>query len=148
LGETALLFFCGGGFGGFDFCSGVGVLFGEAFDAACGVNQLLFAGEERVAIGADFDFEHVAFDSRAGGEIVAAGAMDCYGVIIGMNTGFHEAPFVRVRSARLDLSREGVLHSSEKDCTPEGVPYGRVARSRSNAYYRGIWWHFQIWWKA
>src|SRR5271169_2396374 len=49
------LLFCGSGFGGFDFGGGVGVFFGEAFDAAGGINQLLFAGEERVAIGADFD---------------------------------------------------------------------------------------------
>ena len=40
--------------GGFDFCgfdlgSSVGVLLGEALDAAGGVNQLLLAGEERVA---------------------------------------------------------------------------------------------------
>ena len=34
---------------GFDFGSGVGVLFGETLDAAGGVNQLLLAGEERVA---------------------------------------------------------------------------------------------------
>ena len=96
--NRALLF--GGGFGGFDFGGGVGVLFGEAFDAAGGVNQLLFAGKERVAIGADFDVEAVAFDGRASLEIVATGAVDCDGVIVGMNTGFHEAPFVRVRSAR------------------------------------------------
>jgi hypothetical protein len=105
LSSAAWLLFRGGGFGGLDFGGGVGVLFGEAFDAPCGINQLLFAGEEGVAIGADFDFEHVALDGRAGGEIVAAGAMDCYGVIVGMNTGFHEAPFVRVRSARLACSR-------------------------------------------
>jgi len=49
------LLFCGGGLGGFDLGGGVGVFFSEAFDAAGGVNQLLFAGEERVAIGADFD---------------------------------------------------------------------------------------------
>jgi hypothetical protein len=33
-------------------------------------------------------------------EIIAAGAVHCDGVIVGMNTGFHEAPFVRDRSAR------------------------------------------------
>jgi hypothetical protein len=106
-----VLLFCGGGFGGFDFCSGVGVFLGEAFDAARSVNQLLFAGEERVAIGADFDFEHVAFDGRACGEIVAASAMHGDGVIVGMNTGFHEAPFVRVRSARLACSLGEGPHS-------------------------------------
>ena len=73
------LLFCGGGFGGFDFGGGVGVLFGEAFDAAGGVDELLFAGEEGVAIGADFDVEAVALDGRARLKIVAAGAVDCYG---------------------------------------------------------------------
>jgi hypothetical protein len=43
-------------------------------------------------------------------EIIAARAVDCYGVIVGVNTGFHEAPFVRVRSARLDLSQGEGLH--------------------------------------
>ncbi len=59
---NALLLFCGGGFGGFDFGGGVGVFLGEAFDAAGGVDELLFAGEERVAIGADFDVKAVALD--------------------------------------------------------------------------------------
>ena len=89
-----------GGGVGFDFGSGVGVLFGEAFDAAGGVNEFLLTGEERVAAGADFDFEHVALDGGTSGEIVAAGAVHSYGVIVGMNTGFHEAPVCRVRSAR------------------------------------------------
>jgi hypothetical protein len=92
--------------GGFDFCSfdlggGVGVLLGEALDAAGGVNELLLAGEEGMAARADFDIQPVALDGRTGREIVAAGAMYRYGVIVGMNTGFHDAPFCRVRSARL-----------------------------------------------
>src|SRR5271169_1806678 len=49
--------------------------------------------------------------------------MHCDGVIIGMNTGFHEAPFVRVRSARLSVVRG-------KSLTLEVVSYSRVARSR------------------
>jgi hypothetical protein len=91
----------GAGFCGFDLCGGIGILFREAFDAAGGVNELLLAGEERMAIGADFDIQLVALDGRTGGEIVAAGAVHRDGVIVGMNTGFHEAPFCRVRSARL-----------------------------------------------
>lgn len=90
------LFFCGG-----DFCGSVGVFLGEAFHAARSVNELLFAGEERVAIGADFHVEHVALDGGARGEIVAAGAVHGYGVVVGVNTGFHGTPFCRVRSARL-----------------------------------------------
>jgi hypothetical protein len=47
----------GSGVGG-----GVGVLFLEALDAASGVHELLLAGEEGVATGADFDAQHVALD--------------------------------------------------------------------------------------
>jgi hypothetical protein len=90
----------GGGFCGFDFCGGVGVFFGEAFDAAGGVDQFLLTGEEGVAIGADFDVQHVALDGRTGSEIVAAGAVHRDGVIVGVDTWFHETPFCRVRSAR------------------------------------------------
>jgi len=91
--------------GGFDFCgfdlgSSVGVLLGEALDAAGGVNQLLLAGEEGMAARADFDIQLVALDGRTSREIVAAGAVHRYGVIVGVNTGFHETPFCRVRSAR------------------------------------------------
>ena len=97
-------------FGGFGFCgsdlgSGVGVLFGEALDAAGGVNQLLLAGEEGMAARADFDVQLVALDCRTSLEVMAAGAVHRNGVIVGVNTGFHEAPFCRVRSARLTLTR-------------------------------------------
>ena len=90
----------GCGFASFDFGGGVGVFLGEAFNAAGGVDELLFAGEERMAIGADFDVQHVALDGRTGSEIVAAGAVHRDGVIVGVDTGFHETPFCRVRSAR------------------------------------------------
>ena len=78
-----------GGSGGFFFGSGVGVFFGEAFHAACGVDELLLTGEERVAVGANFDFERVAFDGGTSREIVSAGAMNVYSVIVRMNSGFH-----------------------------------------------------------
>ena len=97
---TARLLFCGGGFGGFDFGGGIGVLLGEAFDAAGGVDELLLAGEEGMAAGADFDVQLVALDGGTSGEIVAAGAVHGDLVIVGVNTGFHEAPVGRVRSAR------------------------------------------------
>src|SRR5260370_15548384 len=101
--------------GGFDFCgsglgSGVGVLLGEALHAAGGVNQLLFAGEEGMAIRADFYIQPVAPDGRTGGEIVAGGAMHRYGVIVRGNTGFHAAPLFLLRSARLALFRREEPH--------------------------------------
>ena len=86
---TARLLFCGGGFGGFYFGGGIGVLLGEAFDAAGGVDELLLAGEEGMAVGADFDVELGALDGGASVKIIAAGAVDCDGVIVGVNTGFH-----------------------------------------------------------
>jgi len=93
-----LLFRCG------DFGCGVGVLLGEAFYAAGGIDQLLFAGEKRVAIGTDFNVELVALHRRSRGEIVAAGAVDRDGVIVGVDTGFHG----RLHSVAAGL-HEGVM---------------------------------------
>jgi hypothetical protein len=90
------LFLDGGGF-----CGGVGVFLLEALDAAGGVHEFLLAGEERMAARADFHAQHLAFDGRASLEGVATGAMHRDGMIVGMNTGLHEAPFCRGRSARL-----------------------------------------------
>ena len=87
--------------GGCGFRGGIGVLLGEAFDAAGGVNKFLLAGEKRMAVRADFDVQPVTLDRGAGLEIVPAGAMHGYGMIIGVNTGFHVSPVCRVRSARL-----------------------------------------------
>src|SRR5271165_875861 len=87
--------------GGGDFGGCVGIFLGEAFHAAGGVDKLLLAGEEGVAIGADFHVELFTLDGGAGREIVAAGAVHGYGVIVGVDTGFHgKTPFCRVRSAR------------------------------------------------
>jgi len=83
-----------GGFGG-----GVGVLLGEAFDTTSGINEFLLASEERVAIGANFNAQHVALDGGASGEGVPTGTVDGNGVIVGVNTGLHESPFCRGRSA-------------------------------------------------
>jgi hypothetical protein len=48
--------------GGAGSCRGVGVFLLETLDAASGVDQLLFAGEKRMAVRADFDAQHVTFD--------------------------------------------------------------------------------------
>jgi hypothetical protein len=90
------LLLCGCGFRG-----GIGVLLGEALDAASGVDELLLAGEKWVAVGADFDVQTFALDCGAGLEVVATGAVDGNGMIVGMNTGLHDSPIVCGRSARL-----------------------------------------------
>jgi len=94
---------CGVGLGlggGFVLGRSSGVLLGEALDASSGVDEFLLAGEEGMAIGADFDAQHVALHGRTSLEGVAAGAMHGDGVIVGVNTGFHEAPVCRGRSAQ------------------------------------------------
>jgi len=105
-------------FSRFDFCGGVGVLLGEALDAAGGVNQFLLAGEEGVAARADFNVQLVALDGLTSGEIVAAGALHRYSVIVRVNTGFHEASFCRVRSARPTLYRREELHPERGELQP------------------------------
>jgi len=76
-------------FSGSGLSSGVGVFLGEALDTASGVHEFLLASEERVAIGADFDAQHVALNGRASGESVPTSTVDGDCVIVGMNTGLH-----------------------------------------------------------
>jgi hypothetical protein len=95
LAEEKRLLLCGSGLG-----SGVGVFLRESLDAPGGVNQLLFAGEERMTTRANFHPQRVALYGRTRRESVPAGAMHCNSVVVGMNSGFHRSPIHRVRSAR------------------------------------------------
>ena len=60
----------------------------ELLNATGGVHDLLLAGVERMALGADFDVE-IAASGGAGLELVAATAGDSHVRIIWMNIGFH-----------------------------------------------------------
>jgi hypothetical protein len=91
------LLFCSG------LCRSVGVFLGEAFDTPSGVNKFLFPGEKGMAIRTNFHAQHVAFYGRARWKRIAASAVHCDSVIVGVNSGFHEAPVARVRSARHDV---------------------------------------------
>ena len=59
----------------------------EAFDATCGVDQLLLAGEEWVAGGADFK-DDVALVRGAGLKVGSAGALDGDDVVLRVNSFF------------------------------------------------------------
>ena len=83
----------------------VGVFLLKTLDAACRIDQLLLAGEEWMAIGADFNAQHIAFDCGTCGECIPAGAMHGYSVVVGVDTGFHVSPICRVRSARAGACR-------------------------------------------
>ena len=63
------------------------VLLIELIDASAGVNELLLAGVEGVALGADFNGDVLAGAARL--DDLAAGAADSRLLIIGMDSGFH-----------------------------------------------------------
>jgi hypothetical protein len=65
------------------------VLAAETLDAAGRVHELLLAGKERMAGGADF-YADVALVGGAGDKCVTAGAMDPNFVVAGMNSCFHD----------------------------------------------------------
>jgi len=64
-----------------------GVFAAEALDAARSVDQLLLAGEKRVAVRADFRVD-VAFVRGTGSEAVATGTNDANFVVVGVNSLF------------------------------------------------------------
>ena len=86
--------------GGLRFCFALaaracrsGVLLLEAIDATFGIHQLLTAGEERMAMSADFHAD-VALIGRPGLERVPACAVDFYFVVSRMNTRFHNGSYL------------------------------------------------------
>ena len=79
------LLFCGG------LCVGVFLL--ETLDTAGGVHELLFTREKWVAIGTNFDTQHVALDRGARRKRIAAGTMHGNCVIVGVNSRLHDSPF-------------------------------------------------------
>src|ERR1700676_4121000 len=82
----------------------LGVFAPEALYTTGGVPQLLLAGEERMAVRADFDAD-VALMSGAGHKSVAARAMHAHFVVCGMNSWFHRS--VQSRFESLDSTGYG-----------------------------------------
>jgi hypothetical protein len=72
-------------------CGFFAVTFIKAIDAACGVDQLLFSGKERVTGRTDFDVQ-IAFASGAGFEGLATRAGNIYLVIVWVYSWFHLSP--------------------------------------------------------
>jgi hypothetical protein len=68
----------------------LGVLASETLHATCGIEQLLLAGEKRMAMGADFHME-VALVGRPRRETIAARAQNADFVVRGMNGCLHIA---------------------------------------------------------
>ena len=66
----------------------------EAINPSTGVNQLLLAGIERVALGADFHTNVLL--GRTGGKDIAAGAADGGLFVLGMDTFLHFVHLFRI----------------------------------------------------
>src|SRR5579872_1959483 len=81
---------------------GLLIFLGEALDAAGRIDQLLLAGEEGVAVRADFHAQELALHRRSRGERVPAGAMHGDWMVVRMNIRLHggNSPWAG-RSARL-----------------------------------------------
>ena len=60
----------------------------ELVNTSAGINKLLFAGKERMALRADFNTDHAAL-SRTGGNFFAASALDYGFTILRMDSGLH-----------------------------------------------------------
>jgi DNA replication protein DnaC len=67
---------------------GGGIFPAEALDAACRIHQLLLAGKERVAVGADFQMQLLALVGGAGVKAVATGALHFNFVVAGVDSLF------------------------------------------------------------
>ena len=61
----------------------------ELIDTSTGINQLLLAREERMAVAANIYFENVAFFRRARFKSSSTSASYSYFVIFGMYISFH-----------------------------------------------------------
>ena len=63
------------------------IFFAESFDATGGIDQLLLAGEKRVAFGANLDADVLL--GRSDFQDVATGALNGGLVVLRMNVCFH-----------------------------------------------------------
>ena len=61
----------------------------ELIDTSTGINQLLLAREEGMAVAANIYLQNVAFFRRTGFERSSTSASNSYFVIFGMNISFH-----------------------------------------------------------
>src|ERR1700730_8450651 len=116
-------------------CGDVRVLLIEAFHAACGVHELLFAGKERMAIRTDFHAEHIALDRGTRGKSMPARTIDSHCMIVGVNSGFHcfsnrSCP-VCTGNPRVGLTAASLGHETIAD-------YTRKAKEHQTRVVRGV----------
>src|SRR5881296_2758003 len=106
----------------------------EPFDATRGVDQLLLAGEERVALGADLE-THVVL-RRTGGDGLAARAGDVDDLVHGVDPALHVTTPYPVLERRIingsGRRRQGVFRRRPG---PRAAPMGRTWRAGGSRAY-------------
>src|SRR6478609_6327085 len=95
----------------------------EARDPATGVQDLLLAGVERVAVGADLDVDLAAGLGAASGEVVSATTGDLGRHVGGVNSGLHgESSFDRPLSMAPGRPQRCVGGVNRNRARPTSVP--------------------------
>src|SRR3954463_14532619 len=106
--------------------AGPGLAALEPLDAAPRVDQLLTAGVERVAVGADL---HVQLGlGRTGRELVAAGAADVCLDVLGMDVGLHLTIKSRERRPRRKRSAAAPSRAATTSASGSRGAAARAAR--------------------
>ncbi len=91
-------------------CHAAGVALVKAVNASGRIDQFLFAGEKRMALGADFYMQLLAH-RRPGLETIAAGTRDCDLVIIRMYLWFHNLTSFAVYK-RCDVALNAIFNDT------------------------------------
>src|SRR5258708_28799968 len=78
----------------------------KTLDPACRSQQFLLAGEERMAVGANFHAQQFAFNRGASRKRVPASAVHRHRMIVRMNIGFHGSLLPSGRSAQPPARRQ------------------------------------------
>src|SRR5687768_3720575 len=104
-------------------------LLAEALDAAGGVDELLLAGEERVALATDVDRD--LRQRTAGRERVAARAVGRAGLVTGVDFRFHFSSLLaRAREAQWPVGAEVVVDALRSDDRAGLLETARPAHAR------------------
>jgi hypothetical protein len=121
----------------------LGVFPAEALHASGGIDELLLAGEKRMAIRANFHRD-VALMGRAGHKCITARAVHAHFVVCGMNSCFHRIsafrPTVRPVNHCESLDSTGCPQDSATRAGGEKSALESACHSRASASRpRGIW---------
>lgn len=85
----------------------------ESVDSSAGINQFLFAGKVRMALGANFNTD--GFLGRAGLPSSATSTFDDHGLVVRMDTLFHCVHLFHIRQSTY-ISRNKRISQTAENC--------------------------------